>query len=124
MEAAATASTRGCCLRRKCHEQNLQSGGDDPADPEGGSSSGSSTLEGTEDLPMQIKDFDEETPLLHDGHALRPFHPRRSLMKFIESFMICQPYPIPVVNKVLPCNAYTIIIIGFVVLNIFIQFII
>lgn len=71
-------------LRRAAHLdgsytiKDLQNGGEDPADPEGGSSSGSSTLEGTEDLALQIKDDDEEAPLLHDGHTLRPLHPRRS----------------------------------------------
>lgn len=33
--------------------------------------------------------------------------------------MIYQPRPIPLVNKILPSNAYSIIIIGFVALNIF-----
>lgn len=78
--------------------KNLQNR-DDPVDQEGGSSSGSSTLEGTKDLPMQIKDIDEETRLLHGGHALQPLHPRRSLVKSIEAFMIYQPRPILVLIR-------------------------
>ena len=97
----------------------LQNAGDNPVDLEGGSSSGSSTVKA---LPMQIKDFDEEAPLLHNGSALWLLHPRRSLMKSIEALIIYQPPPIPVVNKVLPSNAYTIVTIGFVALNNFYTF--
>lgn len=100
--------------------QNLQKGGEDLA--EGGLSSGSSTLEGREDLALQTKDVDEETPLVYDGHTLRPLHPRRSLIRSIQAFMIYQPQPIPLVNKILPSNAYNILIIGFVALNIFYTF--
>ncbi len=92
------------------------------AEIEGGSSSGSSTLEGTEDLGLQFKNVDEATPLFHDGHTLRPVHPRRSLIRSIQAFLIYQPRPIPLVNKALPSNAYTIIIVGFIALNIFYTF--
>jgi hypothetical protein len=101
---------------------DLRSGREVPSDLEGESSSGSSTLEGTEHLPLQAKDVDEETPLLYDGHTLRPLHPRRSLIRFIQAFLIYQPCPIPLVNKVLLSNAYTVIIIGFIMLNIFYTF--
>jgi hypothetical protein len=99
--------------------KDLRSGGEVLSDLEGRSSWGSSTLESTENLPLQAKDVDEETPLPHDGHTLRPLHPRRSLIGFIQAFLIYQPRPIPLVNKVLLSNTYTVIIIGFIVLNIF-----
>jgi hypothetical protein len=68
---------------------------------------------------LQAKDVNEETPLLHDGHTLRPFNPWRSLIGFIQAFLVYQPRPIPLVNKVLLSNTYIVIIIGFIVLNIF-----
>jgi hypothetical protein len=68
------------------------------------------------------QDVDEEIALLHNGHTLWPLHPRKSLIRSIQAFMICQPQPIPLVNKILPSTAYTIIIIGFIALNIFYTF--
>ena len=72
--AATTTSTGGCAYDGDATAKYLQNGGEDPAYPEGGSSSGSSTVEGINNLALQIKDIDEETPLLHDGHTLWPLH--------------------------------------------------
>jgi hypothetical protein len=96
---------------------DLRNSLEDPPNVEGGSSSESSTLEGIES--PTFKDVDEDTPLLYDGHTLCTLQPRRSFMSTIKAFLIYQPSPIPWVNKTLPSNAYTILIIGFIALNIF-----
>jgi hypothetical protein len=83
------------------------------------SSSGSSTLEGTETPPHQMKDVNEDTPLLHSSHILASSKPRRSLITYLQSLLIYQPRPIPLVNKTLPFNGYTILITAFILLNVF-----
>jgi hypothetical protein len=49
---------------------NFRNSVEDPPNLEGGSSSGSSTLEGTES--PTFKDVYEDMPVLYDGHTLRP----------------------------------------------------
>lgn len=83
----------------------------------GSSSSGSSTLGGAESPAREAAK--EDTPLLHEGHALRPLYPRSSLLSSFKAFLMYQPRPIPVVNKTLPTNGTTIVILAFIGLNIF-----
>jgi NAD(P)H-flavin reductase len=78
-----------------------------------------STLRGTETPPAKVLYEDEETPLLHDGHHLRPPYLQRSIYNEIRGYLMYQPRPIPVVNKVLPTNGLSIIILAFVGLNVF-----
>lgn len=86
-------------------------------DPDGTYSSGSSTIEGTASPPR--KDDDEETPLLHQGHALQPLWPRRSLYATTKALLMYQPRPIPIAHKILPSNGTSIILLAFIALNIF-----
>lgn len=84
------------------------------------SSSGSSTIEGTASPPSKIH-FDEDTPLLHQGHTLQPLR-RTSLLSTMRAFFMYQPRPIPLVNKVLPPNGISIIVLALVALNLFYMF--
>ncbi|TVY21986.1 Ferric/cupric reductase transmembrane component 1 [Lachnellula arida] len=92
---------------------------------EGSSSSGSSTTEGSASPPQkgmskdEDEDEDEETPLLHQGSALHPLHPRRTMISCIRAFLVYQPRPIPFFNKVLPSNGASLAVLAFIGLNVF-----
>jgi hypothetical protein len=59
--------------------KDLQNGVGTPQDLEASSSSGSSTLEGTESPPRQVKDVNEVTPVLHIGHTSQVLPQRSSI---------------------------------------------
>ncbi|KAJ9620475.1 hypothetical protein H2203_007681 [Taxawa tesnikishii (nom. ined.)] len=83
------------------------------------SSSTSSTLEGTSTPPdIRKKQADEQTPLL--GHETQDAVSRISYASNrIRSRLMYQPPNIPIVNKVLPSNLTTLVIILFMGLNAF-----
>ena len=81
------------------------------------SSPGSSTIEGTASPPQ--KHIDEETPLLHHGHALPSLYPRRTTLSSINGFLMYQPRPIPFLNKILPSNGSSVAIISLIAINLF-----
>jgi NAD(P)H-flavin reductase len=85
-------------------------------DPEGIYSSGS-TVQGTANPPG--KDDDEDTPLLHQGHALQSLYPRRSVYAATKAILIYQPRPMIIVDKILPSNGTSIVLLAFIALNIF-----
>ncbi|TAQ89848.1 hypothetical protein B7494_g1809 [Chlorociboria aeruginascens] len=101
--------------------ETLDSGkqGEGRRDIEGASSSSSSTLDGTASPPRKV-DEDEQTPLLNDGHSIRP---PRTIISYIlahtKAFLMYQPPPIRFFNKILPSNGSSIFILVFVALNIF-----
>ncbi|KAH7382802.1 ferric reductase-like protein transmembrane component [Cadophora sp. MPI-SDFR-AT-0126] len=77
-------------------------------------SSSSSTVQGTSSPPQ--KDIDEATPLLTPSGS-RPS--RGSLNSFAKAYLIYQPRPIPVINKTLPSNGTSIVVLAFWSLNLF-----
>ncbi|KAL3426283.1 hypothetical protein PVAG01_03074 [Phlyctema vagabunda] len=83
------------------------------------SSSGSSTLVGTASPPHKGVNATEVTPLLHDGHALQPLYPRRTVLSHVQAFLMYQPQPIPVFDKTLPSNGTSLLLLSFIGLNIF-----
>ena len=85
---------------------------------EGTSSSGSSTLEGYASPLRNDIEEDEESRLLQQGYSLRP-KPRRSMLSYIESYLMYQPRPILLFNKVLPSNGMSLVVLGLFCLNIF-----
>jgi hypothetical protein len=87
-------------------------------DYEGVSSSGSSTVEGTASPPQKDLE-DEETPLLHPGHSPPSLHPRNVGISSMNAFLMYQPRPIPFLNKTLPANGTSIVILAFIGLNTF-----
>ncbi|KAG4439382.1 hypothetical protein IFR05_005131 [Cadophora sp. M221] len=78
-------------------------------------SSGSSTVEGTESPPRKNIDDNESTPLL--GSSVN-HQPHRSLLSTANAFLIYQPRPIPVINKLLPSNGTSAVILLFLGLNV------
>ncbi|PVH88030.1 hypothetical protein DL98DRAFT_509537 [Cadophora sp. DSE1049] len=80
-------------------------------------SSGSSTIEGTSSPPQ--KDIDEATPLLTPSVS---HHSGGSLKSFSKARLIYQPRPIPVINKILPSNGTSIVVLAFLNLNFFYVF--
>lgn len=86
-------------------------------DIEEASSSGSSTLEGV--MSPQVKDADEDTPLLQHDTTLQTSHHRRSIIRYFKAFLMYQPPPIPLFNKTLPSNGTSIVLLAFIALNIF-----
>ncbi|KAE8449997.1 hypothetical protein EG329_007136 [Mollisiaceae sp. DMI_Dod_QoI] len=94
----------------------------DSQDPKGVYSSGSSTVEGTASPPAKHFDEDEDTPLLHHGNTLRSSYPRRSLWTMARAFLMYQPSPIPIIDKTLPENGISLILVAFIALNFFYMF--
>ncbi|KAI1306388.1 hypothetical protein F5Y03DRAFT_140938 [Xylaria venustula] len=84
----------------------------------GAESSSSSTLEGSlSSQPLNIKQHDndvERQPLL-GGHR----RTRRGMFAIARSFLMYQPSPIPVINRVLPSNGTSLFVVGYFGLNIF-----
>ncbi len=81
-------------------------------------SSGSSTIEGTASPPRKV-DEDEETPLLYHSHTSQPLYPRKTLFSTIISMLMYQPPPLSFINKRLPSNGCSVIILAFITLNLF-----
>ncbi|KAL2072234.1 hypothetical protein VTL71DRAFT_11577 [Oculimacula yallundae] len=79
-------------------------------------SSGSSTLEGTASPSRKDVDENEATPLLKSSPNR---HPRNSKASLVRALMIYQPRPIPLINKVLPSNGTSVVILAFLGLNLF-----
>lgn len=77
-------------------------------------SSGSSTIEGTSSPPR--KAIDESTPLLAPGISKRS---GKSFVSFVKAILIYQPRPIPVIDKLLPSNGTSIVVLAFLGLNLF-----
>ena len=87
------------------------------------SSSSSSTLRGTVS-PSGAARFhgkiDEETSLLHNlSDTNGTINKRIGFMKATNSWLMYQPRPIPIIKKVLPSNATTLIILALYAINIF-----
>lgn len=84
------------------------------------SSSGSSTLEGNATPPTghEPSEFGESTPLLSTTHG-----PRRSWLSTVHlrgrAILMYQPRPIPIVNKALPENLTSVLILLLLCLNVF-----
>lgn len=102
--------------RRWRSRQSIVQYREEPASS-GGSSSGSSTIQG-DASPLQ-KTIGEDTPLLHDGHELRPLYPQRTIYTRAKALMMYQPSPIPIVHKVLPENAKSVAILIFIAIQVF-----
>lgn len=89
----------------------------------GGSSfSESSTIVGTATPKRKELNEDEESPLLHREHAIHPSYPRRTSLSSIRAFLLYQPPPIPFLNKALPSNAVSLVLLAFFGLNVFYMF--
>ena len=84
---------------------------------DGPSSSGSSTLEDTSS-PGKDVDEDEETPLL-DRRSSRQGQVRRSILPYFRSCLMYQPRPVPFINKVLPSNGMSVVVLALFALNVF-----
>lgn len=96
------------------------------ANPSSRSSSSSSTLEGTATPPKGTKDDTthaerdiERMPLLPRGPLRISRKPSKSVRNLISAWLMYQPRPIPVVNKILPSNGTSLFILAFFVLNVF-----
>ncbi|CZS92612.1 hypothetical protein WAI453_006648 [Rhynchosporium graminicola] len=79
-------------------------------------SSSSSTIEETASPPRKDLEDDEATPLLQSDTNHRS---RSSLSSFGQALMIYQPRPIPVINKALPSNGTSFVVLAFLSLNLF-----
>jgi hypothetical protein len=83
------------------------------------SSSGSSTLEGTESPPLKIQDEGERTPLLYMKRPELSRTPQRTLWTYIKAFLMYQPPQTPIEHRTQPSLGTSIIISVFVALNLF-----
>ncbi|KAH7045979.1 ferric reductase transmembrane component [Macrophomina phaseolina] len=98
------------------------------AEESGASSSSSSTLEGTAtppDVPKANANRtpDERQPLLpRNGSKVRKTGGLAFVLHRIKAWLMYQPLPIPVINKELPSNGQTLVILAFLGLNIFYLF--
>ncbi|KAH7369857.1 ferric reductase-like protein transmembrane component [Rhexocercosporidium sp. MPI-PUGE-AT-0058] len=79
-------------------------------------SSGSSTIDGTESPPRKDIDENEATPLLKS--SIHHF-PQGSLISTVRALLIHQPRPIPVIDKLLPSNGTSVVVLAFLGLNFF-----
>lgn len=94
----------------------------DNQDPQVIFSSGSSTIEGTASPPRKDLDEDEDTPLLYHDATPQQLYPRRSIWPRTKAFLIYQPPPIPIVNKLLPSNGASLVLVAFIAINFFYMF--
>lgn len=107
--------------RRRAKRQAKVATTSEDADPSPSSSS-SSTLEGTSTPPDAAKDLDidvELVPLLDPSR--KPAARRRSIPGTIRSWLAYQPPPIPIINRQLPSNSTTLLVLAFYGLNAFYQ---
>lgn len=85
-----------------------------------GRSSSSSTLNADCDALEPYPKMDEQSPLLLTGGGKRIF--RSKLVGRIQAWLVYQPSPIPVVNKILPSNGCTFVVLAFLGLQVFYTF--
>ncbi|PBP20838.1 ferric reductase transmembrane component [Diplocarpon rosae] len=78
-------------------------------------SSGSSSKISGDDYSLGKIDENEETPLLRPSLKRLP----QNIMCRIRALLMYQPRPIPIVNRLLPSNGTSMIVISFLVLNLF-----
>ena len=90
----------------------------------GGSSSSSSTLEGTACLSSGLKSGigDEQTPLLRPSKTVTSHRHQTSLGRRVRAWLTHQPKPIPVIDKIMPPNSTTLAVIVLYTVNIFYMF--
>ncbi|MCJ1456834.1 hypothetical protein MMC28_007199 [Mycoblastus sanguinarius] len=93
-------------------------------DSSSGSSSSSSTLgEGyTPKHPDSDEREDERSPLLIKPVPTSTYSRRSVLISSIRAWLVYQPRPIPIVNKTLPSNGTTLIVLAFIGLQVFYVF--
>ncbi|KAL9116754.1 MAG: hypothetical protein Q9187_006717, partial [Circinaria calcarea] len=90
-----------------------------------GSSSSSSTLEGTASPSIGLKSNsrnDEQTPLLRLSQDAKRLERSASLGKRVRAWLTYQPKPVPIVDKTLPSNSTTLTILVLYAINIFYMF--
>lgn len=91
----------------------------------GGSSSSSSTLEGIASpsfgLKSGIRD-DEQTPLLRPSQGVMSYRHQTGLGRRVRAWLTYQPKPIPVIDKILPSNSTTLVVVVLYAINIFYMF--
>ena len=89
-----------------------------------GSSSSSSTLQ--EDFGPEYRDsnpmFNEQSLLLPKASGAKMTPRGWTMMNKIRAWLVYQPRPIPIVNKTLPSNGTTLVVLAFVGLQIFYTF--
>lgn len=85
-------------------------------------SSASSSTSGVISSPPPKQHPTETTPLLDDGHQPLAVRPKRILLSPVKAFLMYQPRPIPILNKTLPSNGSTLLLLGFIALCIFYTF--
>jgi hypothetical protein len=97
----------------------------DPREDEGWSSS-SSTVEGASTPPDAAKRkanvVDETSPLLAAGPLKRRSLGLRKAYYVLKSWLRYQPAPIPIINKTIPPNHVSLLILAFLALNVFYNF--
>lgn len=89
-----------------------------------GSSSSSSTLQ--EDFDPKYQDsegrLDEQSLLLPKASAAKTPLQRWTISNKIRAWLVYQPRPIPIVNKILPSNGTTLVVLAFIGLQTFYTF--
>lgn len=88
-------------------------------DTEESSSSRSSTLHDALSVSAPAKDADERTPLLPRDPKSQP---RKSILVYMKAILLYQPPPIPFINKTLPSNGMSLVLLAFIGLNAFYTF--
>ncbi|KAI4859305.1 ferric reductase like transmembrane component-domain-containing protein [Hypoxylon rubiginosum] len=94
---------------------------DDPEDSNEAVSSSSSTLEGSlsSQITLKVDDTDvERLPLLGNQRQEQRISGNR-LIRNLESFLLYQPRPIPLINRTLPSNGTSLFISAYLGLNVF-----
>ncbi|KAL7626517.1 hypothetical protein AAE478_003289 [Parahypoxylon ruwenzoriense] len=106
----------------ECHEGTV----DDSEAANGAESSASSTLEGSVSSQETLKPVDtdvERQPLLGTGRQrLASGGSGSRLLGYMNSLLMYQPRPIPLINRTLPSNGTSLFVLSYVGLNIFYQF--
>ncbi|KAI0201381.1 hypothetical protein F4808DRAFT_125376 [Astrocystis sublimbata] len=94
----------------------------------GADSSSSSTLEGSLSPPTPyLKDPNtdiEQQPLLgfrQNWRTPTPSQPRTSPLTILRSWLLYQPRPLPLINRTLPSNDTTLVVLAYYALNIFVH---
>ena len=85
-----------------------------------GRSSSSSTLNANDGTSETLSKLDEQSPLLPAGGHRRTSYSNPGYT--LRAFLVYQPSPIPVMNKSLPSNGCTLVILMFLSLQIFYTF--
>ncbi|KAF2803728.1 uncharacterized protein BDZ99DRAFT_452788 [Mytilinidion resinicola] len=110
-------------------KEDFEPKGTEQGEPEvvdGSSSSSSSTLEGTSTPPDAGKTVinDEREPLLPGQRKTsRRSEKRPTLFQhYVQAWLMYQPRPIPKINKTLPPNGVSLVVLAFLGLNVFYAF--